>query len=595
MCGIVGYTGPKKANDIIINGLKTLEYRGYDSAGIAFVKDNKINVYREVGRIAALEKMIENVEAAQLGIGHTRWATHGKPSPENAHPHTSMNRMITLVHNGVIENYLEIKEDLSSKGYTFQGQTDTEVIANYLEDDYKKTKDMKQSIMNMMKTMHGAYALGILCSDDKDTLYCVKNKTPMLAGVGEGFNMIGSDAMAMINETNTFIEIKDLEFLIVSRDEIQIYNQDGDRIERKPFTSNINALDINLGTYDHYMMKEIDEQPAVIRTLINEYVREDDINIDPKLIKELQEADRLYIIASGTSMHAGYVGKYLFEELVKKPVEVHLGSEFGYHLPLISKKPLFIFITQSGETADSRVALKLVNEKGYKSLTITNVEGSTLSREATYTLLLKAGPEIAVASTKAYVAQVTLLAILANYLGGNNIDMNLELSRVAHAIEDIISRKDQIKDIVHHKIAYSRNAFYIGRNLDYFVALEAALKLKEISYIQTEGFASGELKHGTIALIEDRTPVIALISQEQVALNTRSAIQEVLARSANATIISMEKVSNKDDDFIISDTYPLFSPLALVVVSQLIAYYAALEIGNDIDKPRNLAKSVTVE
>ncbi|MDF9866752.1 glucosamine--fructose-6-phosphate aminotransferase (isomerizing) [Bacilli bacterium PM5-3] len=595
MCGIVGYVGEKNAKDIIISGLKTLEYRGYDSSGIAFVIDNKIDVYREIGRISNLEKLIKDVAISNIGIGHTRWATHGKPSKENSHPHTSMNSVITLVHNGVIENFAEIKEDLINKGYTFKSETDTEVIANFLEDDYKKTTDMKQSIINMMKVMHGAYALGILCADEQDTLYCVKNKTPMLAGVGNNFNMIGSDAMAMINETNKFIEINDLEFLIVKKDDIKIYDKDGQQLNREPFISNVNATDINLGTYEHYMLKEIDEQPTVIRNLLSEYLTNGKLNIDANLINEIKMADRLYIIASGTSMHAGLVGKFLIEELANKPVEVHLGSEFGYHMPLISENPLFIFITQSGETADSRVALKLVKEKGYKALTITNVEGSTLSREADYTLLLHAGPEIAVASTKAYVAQVTLLSLIANELSGNIIDVNLELSKVITAIEDIISRKEIIRDIVQDKIVYSRNCFYIGRNLDYFVALEAALKLKEISYIQTEGFASGELKHGTIALIESATPVVALISQEKVALNTRSAIQEVKAREAMTTIISQQSVSKEEDDFIVNDTHHLFSPIAMVVVTQLISYYAALEKGYDIDKPRNLAKSVTVE
>ncbi|MDL2211270.1 glutamine--fructose-6-phosphate transaminase (isomerizing) [Erysipelotrichaceae bacterium OttesenSCG-928-M19] len=595
MCGIVGYIGEKNAKDIIIAGLKTLEYRGYDSSGIAFVDNGKIDVYREVGRITNLEDLIKDVPIAHLGIGHTRWATHGKPSKENSHPHTSMNKMITLVHNGVIENYVEIKNDLVAKGYTFSSETDTEVIANYLEEEYKKTNDMKQAIVNMMNDLHGAYALGILCADQQDALYCVKNKTPMLAGVGTGFNMIGSDAMAMIKETNKFIEINDLEFLIVTKDKINIFDKEGNSINRDAFISNVNATDINLGTFPHYMLKEINEQPTVIRTLLSKYLCDGKLNIDQELYQQIEQADRLYIIASGTSMHAGLVGKYLIEELAKKPVEVHLGSEFGYHLPLISEKPLFIFITQSGETADSRVALQLVKQQGYKALTITNVEGSTLSREADYTLLLHAGPEIAVASTKAYVAQVTLLALLANALADNPIDMNLELNKVNVAIDDIISRKEQIEKLVKDKVITSRNCFYLGRNLDYYVALEAALKLKEISYIQTEGFASGELKHGTIALIEKGTPVIGLITQEKIALNTRSALQEVKAREATTIIIAQKKVANNDDDFIIENTHHLLSPLALVVVGQLIAYYAALLKGYDIDKPRNLAKSVTVE
>jgi len=596
MCGIVGYTGNKDAKGIILEGLKTLEYRGYDSSGIALLINNKLEIFREVGRIAALEEVVKDVPVAHLGLGHTRWATHGVPSKENSHPHQSNNQKITLVHNGVIENYLEIKNDLISKGYTFYSQTDTEVIANLLEYYYLQNNDMKQSLIQMIETLHGSYALGIICSDEVHKLYCAKNKTPMLAGIGEGFNMIGSDAMAMISQTNQFYEINDQEFLIVDENNIEIYDRKGQPLTREPFTSKINNEDINLGTYDHYMMKEIDEQPAVIRTLLSKYYQQDgSLNIEKETLDAIVEADRLYIIASGTSMHAGLVGKYLIENLAKKPVEVHLGSEFGYHLPLISEKPLFVFITQSGETADSRVALKAVKELGYKALTITNVEGSTLSREADYTLLLHAGPEISVASTKAYVAQVTLLALLANELSGRNINMNLELSKVITSIEDIISRKEEVKHIVEKKLVYSRNAFYIGRDLDYYVALEAALKLKEISYIQTEGFASGELKHGTIALIENGTPVIGLISVSNVALNTRSALQEVDARSAMNTVIAMENLANEGDDFVVAQTLEILSPLAMVVVTQLIAYYASLLKGLDIDKPRNLAKSVTVE
>jgi len=596
MCGIVGYTGNKDAKDIIIAGLKTLEYRGYDSSGIALLINNKLEIYREVGRIAALEEAVKDVPVAHLGLGHTRWATHGVPSKENSHPHTSNNEKITLVHNGVIENYLEIKNDLISKGYEFYSQTDTEVIANLLEYLYLQNNDMKQSIIEMIETLHGSYALGIICSDEIHTLYCAKNKTPMLAGIGQGFNMIGSDAMAMIKETNQFYEINDQEFLIVTDEKIELYDNKGNQLQRDPFTSKINNEDINLGTYEHYMLKEIDEQPAVIRTLLQQYYKQDgSMEIDPDTLKAIEDADRLYIIASGTSMHAGLVGKYLIENLAKKPVEVHLGSEFGYHLPLISEKPLFVFITQSGETADSRVALKAVKELGYKALTITNVEGSTLSREADYTLLLHAGPEISVASTKAYVAQVTLLALLANELSGRTINMNLELAKVITSIEDIISRKEEIRKIVEAKLIYSRNAFYIGRDLDYYVALEAALKLKEISYIQTEGFASGELKHGTIALIENGTPVIGLISISNVALNTRSALQEVAARESMNTVIAMENVANEGDDFVVTQTLEIFSPLAMVVVTQLIAYYASLLKGLDVDKPRNLAKSVTVE
>ncbi|MEG0687020.1 MAG: glutamine--fructose-6-phosphate transaminase (isomerizing), partial [Erysipelotrichales bacterium] len=409
------------------------------------------------------------------------------------------------------------------------------------------------------------------------------------------FNMIGSDAMALINQTDEFYEINDKEYLIIDKDKISIFDKNGNSIKRDTFKSSINNQDINLGVYDHYMLKEIDEQPSVIRKIVKEYIADDKLQINQEILDELNKADRLYIIASGTSMHAGLVGKHMIEELAKKPVEVHLGSEFGYNRPLLSERPLFIFISQSGETADSRVALQSIKDLGFKTLTITNVAGSTLARESDYNLLLHAGPEIAVASTKAYVAQTTLLALLANHLGNNKLDIQLELSKVVIAIEDIISKKTIIKEIVADKIMDASTAFYIGRGVDYCTALEAALKLKEISYIHTEGFASGELKHGTIALIENSVPVIGIISQDNIALNTRSALQEVEARDAKVITIVQERLSNKNDDIIVLDTNPLLSSIAMVVASQLISYYAALLLEHDVDQPRNLAKSVTVE
>lgn len=594
MCGIVGYIGNNNAKDIIIAGLKTLEYRGYDSSGLALIVNNEIKVYREVGRIANLEALTQSAPHSTIGIGHTRWATHGRPSTENSHPHTSMRGLFTIVHNGVIENYMELKNELIAKGYTFTSETDTEVIANFLEDYYLQVKDIKKTIEKMIEVLHGSYALGIMCSEHPDKLYCAKNKAPMLAGKGDSFMMIGSDAMAMITQTNEFIEINDGEYLEVTQDNISIFDRNGNSIKRDSFISKIDSSDVELGLYPHYMLKEIDEQPSVIRRLIKAYLT-DENGIDQTVMDEIKSADRLYIIASGTSMHAGLIGKHMIEALAQKPVEVHLGSEFGYHLPLISEKPLFIFITQSGETADSRVALQKIKSLGYRSLTITNVEGSTLSREADNTILLHAGPEIAVASTKAYVAQVAVLAIIANKLANNALDMSYELSNVANVIEQIVDRKTEIRDMVENTIVPSRNCFYLGRLLDYGVALEAALKLKEISYIQTEGFASGELKHGTIALIEEGTPVIALISQSAVALNTRSAVEEVKARGAQTLIISTKDNAIDSDDFIVSSTNELLSPLTMVVVTQLIAYYVSLLKDLDIDKPRNLAKSVTVE
>lgn len=604
MCGIVGVVGNRNATDILMQGLEKLEYRGYDSAGI-FVTNGKISsLVKSVGRIADLRAKIGIDVAGTAGIGHTRWATHGKPSESNAHPHTSQTGRFVLVHNGVIENYLDIKNTYLA-GHDLKGQTDTEIavhlIGKFVEEE---NLSVLEAFKKALHIIEGSYAFALMDAEDADTVYVAKNKSPLLVGLGEGYNMVCSDAMAMIRETSEFMEIHDKELVIVTKDGVQVQDYDGNPVERESYTAELDLSDIGKGTYPYYMLKEIDEQPTVMRKLIQAYTDENEqISVDPAIIKAVQEADRLYILAAGTSYHAGFATKRMLEELTDTPVELGISSEWGYRWPLLSKKPMFILISQSGETADSRQVLVKANAMGIPSLTVTNVPGSTLSREATHTMLLHAGPEIAVASTKAYTAQIATLAFLAKAVGDANgnekakqFDLVHELSIVAQAIEATLSEKDSIDEKVRDLLATTRNAFYIGRGQDYYVAMEASLKLKEISYIQCEGFAAGELKHGTISLIEDGTPVIALISSdEQLASHTRGNVSEVVARGANVLTVVEENVAKEGDDIVLMSVHPYLSPISMVVPTQLIAYFATLHRGLDVDKPRNLAKSVTVE
>ncbi|HGD3734550.1 TPA: glutamine--fructose-6-phosphate transaminase (isomerizing) [Streptococcus agalactiae] len=605
MCGIVGVVGNTNATDILIQGLEKLEYRGYDSAGIFVVGDNKSQLVKSVGRIAELQAKVGDSVSGTTGIGHTRWATHGKPTEGNAHPHTSGSGRFVLVHNGVIENYLQIKETYLTK-HNLKGETDTEIaihlVEHFVEED---NLSVLEAFKKALHIIEGSYAFALIDSQDADTIYVAKNKSPLLIGLGNGYNMVCSDAMAMIRETSEYMEIHDKELVIVKKDSVEVQDYDGNVIERGSYTAELDYLsDIGKGTYPFYMLKEIDEQPTVMRKLISTYANESgDMNVDSDIIKSVQEADRLYILAAGTSYHAGFAAKTMIEKLTDTPVELGVSSEWGYNMPLLSKKPMFILLSQSGETADSRQVLVKANEMGIPSLTITNVPGSTLSREATYTMLIHAGPEIAVASTKAYTAQVATLAFLAKAVGEANgkaeakdFDLVHELSIVAQSIEATLSEKDVISEKVEQLLISTRNAFYIGRGNDYYVTMEAALKLKEISYIQTEGFAAGELKHGTISLIEDNTPVIALISADStIAAHTRGNIQEVVSRGANALIIVEEGLEREGDDIIVNKVHPFLSAISMVIPTQLIAYYASLQRGLDVDKPRNLAKAVTVE
>ncbi|MEG0448880.1 MAG: glutamine--fructose-6-phosphate transaminase (isomerizing) [Lysinibacillus sp.] len=600
MCGIVGYIGEADAKEVLLKGLEKLEYRGYDSAGIAVRNEDGVTIFKEKGRIADLRGAVDEDVAAKVGIGHTRWATHGVPNRLNAHPHQSASGRFTLVHNGVIENY-HLLQKTYLKGIPMKSDTDTEVIVQLVELLVKDGLETADAFRKTLSLLHGSYALALLDAEAADTIFVAKNKSPLLVGVGEGFNVVASDAMAMLQVTDQFVELHDKEVVIVHKGSVQISKLDGTQVERAPYTAELDMSDIEKGTYPHYMLKEMDEQPTVIRKIIQAYEVEDgQLAINADILQALQAADRLYIIAAGTSYHAGMIGKQYFEKMASIRAEVHISSEFGYNMPLLSEKPLFIFITQSGETADSRQVLVKIKEMGYPTLTITNVPGSTLSREADHTLLLHAGPEIAVASTKAYVAQIAVLAVAAYVTAqasGKTLtfDLKQELAIAANGIQTIIDSKDVLEDIAEDYLKIARNAFFIGRNVDFYVSLEGALKLKEISYIQAEGFAGGELKHGTIALIEEGTPVFALVTQEAVSLNIRGNVKEVAARGAYPCIISMAGVDEDGDRLIIPQVNELLTPLVSVVPLQLISYYAALHRRCDVDKPRNLAKSVTVE
>lgn len=606
MCGIVGVTGTKRAVSVLINGLQRLEYRGYDSAGI-YVNDQNGHDYlvKRMGRIKNLENALTDDIQGSTGIGHTRWATHGVPSETNAHPQYSDDDRFYLVHNGVIENFEQLKEEYLAD-VTFKSQTDTEVIVQLVDRfvvDYKmETKAAFLKVLHLVSD-DSSYAFVLMDKQTPDTLYVAKNKSPLLIGVGKNFNMVASDAVAMLKQTHTFMELQDREVVTVKPHSIDIQDFDGNEMKRDTFKVDMDASAADKGTYPFYMLKEVDEQPAVMRRLVQKYLDEDGTpTISKDLLDDMKKADRLYIIGAGTSYHAGLVGARMFERLTGIPTQVFISSEFAYEQPIMSKRPFFIFLTQSGETADSREVLVNIKKQGWPSLTITNVPKSTLSREANHTVLLDAGPEIAVASTKAYTAQVVVQAILAKALGmamnideAANFDLKHQLGIVAVGMQAIVDSKEKLESVAARYLSKPRNAFYIGRGIDWSVALEAALKLKEISYVQAEGFASGELKHGTIALIEEHTPVVGIITQDRTAGLTRSNLQEVVSRGANVLTIVTKHLAQPDDTIVLPDVDALLTPLLSVVPAQLLAYYTSLGKGLDVDKPRNLAKSVTVQ
>ncbi|MDN2648877.1 glutamine--fructose-6-phosphate transaminase (isomerizing) [Leuconostoc lactis] len=601
MCGIVGYTGVNQVLPNLLKGLEKLEYRGYDSAGV-YVSNGSAGDYlvREQGRVAKLEEATKDQGiAGTAGIAHTRWATHGGVSVENAHPHMSEDGRFYLVHNGVIENYDELREKYL-QGVKLHSQTDTEVAVQLID---KFSKENNLSTLDAFRQMislldeNSAYGFLLMDRETPDVMYAAKKKSPLLIGVSEEANVVTSDAAAMLDVTKDFIELMDGEIAVIDKDAVTLFNAEGDEISREPFHINIDASETDKGVYPYYMLKEIDEQAVVARSLSQYYFDDNNQiqNIDPAIIDAMKAADRIYIVAAGTSYHAGLVGKRYFEQWTGKPTEVHIASEFAYDQPLLSEKPFFIFLSQSGETADSREVLDNVIKQGYGSLTIANVMNSTLTREADFALPLLAGPEIAVASTKAYTAQIIVEAILAHAVGDSGLDLKHELAKVAVEMQVIIDQKDEFKAIAESALRGRHSAFYIGRGLDAAVAVEAALKLKEISYVQTEGFAAGELKHGTISLIEEGTPVFALLTQAKTAGLVRGEIAQVAARGANTIVFATKSLAKPGDAYVLPEVNELLMPLLVVIPAQLIAYYATLDRGLDVDRPRNLAKSVTVQ
>ncbi len=612
MCGIVGYIGNKKATPVLINGLLSLEYRGYDSAGIAVIENNEICVLKDKGRVTNLRKMPEiDTLVSSIGIAHTRWATHGKPSKENSHPHLDNSKQFAVVHNGIIENYNELKEFLCSKGYKFLSQTDTEVIPNLIHYYYTNgiSDDDKflRAVKSAVDDLKGSYAIEVISNLYPDRVIVVRKDSPLVIGTSKEENFISSDIPAILSYTKNFYLLDDYEYAVIYNDHIQFF--DNSLVEHSKAVKNIewDATAAEKSGYEDYMLKEIYEQPNSIRETIGtrfklgEKCCFDDINISKEYLKTV---NKIYIVACGTAMHAGLVGKVAIEKLCNIPTGVDIASEFRYRNPIIDENTLCIFISQSGETADTIAALKLAKEKKAKTIAISNVIGSSITRVSDYTIYTHAGPEIAVASTKAYTSQIILLVILAMYFAENLesckkdvLDsLKVDILDLPSKIEAVLNEVTEIKEFAN-KIYTEKDMYFLGRGNDYYVAMEGSLKLKEISYIHSEAYASGELKHGPIALIENDVTVIGILTDSNLVDKSISNIQEVVSRGAKTLVITNQRLTNNNFDFIINipETNNLISPVLSVIPLQLLAYYISKNKGLDVDKPRNLAKSVTVE
>lgn len=610
MCGIVGYIGHRQATDFLLEGMSKLEYRGYDSAGIAVLGPNHIiKIQKKVGRLANLEAMVQREpNEGTLGIGHTRWATHGRPSDMNSHPHASADGKFAVVHNGIIENYMPIKEKLIAKGYKFTSETDTEVVAHLLSDLYDG--NFESTVRRMLQQVEGAYALAIICADYPDTIIATKKENPLVIGLGDGENFVASDIPAIIKYTRDTYILNDGEFAVITKDSVSVSDRDGNPINKKVFHVNWNAEAAEKGGYEHFMLKEIHEQPKAIRDTLtgriskdNKQVIFEELNWDAD---DVASIDKILITACGTAYHAGLMAKYYIEQLARIPVEVDIASEYRYRNPLTNNKTLAIVVSQSGETSDTLAALKEAKRLGARSLAVTNVVGSSIAREADQTIHTWAGPEIAVASTKAYTTQLAALLLLAIYLGQLNGKLSpalaetilTDLHRLPELCHKIFENVDDIKEFARH-YGFKEDAFFLGRSMDYAVAMEGALKLKEISYIHAEAYAGGELKHGTLALIEEGVPVIGLATQDDVRDKMLSNIKEVKARDAIVIGVGIQgdvELAKFVDHTIYVPAADRFTlPILTVIPLQLLSYYAAITRGTDVDKPRNLAKSVTVE
>ncbi|MEO1815478.1 MAG: glutamine--fructose-6-phosphate transaminase (isomerizing) [Acetobacterium sp.] len=607
MCGIVGYIGDKQAQDVLISGLSRLEYRGYDSAGIATLENEVIRVEKKKGRLKNLEDVLEKTPlSGQVGIGHTRWATHGVPSDANAHPHCSVNKEISVVHNGIIENYMSLKDELQAMGHVFISDTDTEVIAHLLNELYNG--DLVQTIQIALKRMKGSYALAVLCANEPNKIVAVRKDSPLIVGLGDGENFIASDIPAILNYTRDVYLLDNGEMAVLTADAIEVMNSAGQVIDKEIFVVDWDPGDAEKGGYDHFMMKEMVEQPkAMMEALMGRCCDNGasftGLKLDAEMMKHI---NRIQIVACGTAYHAGMVGKYYFEKFARISVETEAASEYRYKNPIVDENTLLIVISQSGETADTLAAIRLAKERGAWVLAVTNVVGSSIAREADDVIYTNAGPEIAVASTKAYVTQVGCMMLLASFLGNLNGKMKKEeAARICHGlmmtpglIEKALESQDVIKAFAdkNHKI---HDLFYIGRGVDLYTSMEGSLKLKEISYIHSEAYAAGELKHGPIALIEDGTIVVAVCTQENVFEKMLSNIKEVKARGAHVLAIVQagheDIASEVDEVWVIPEMDDDITAIPTIVYLQLLAYYLAVARGCDVDKPKNLAKSVTVE
>jgi len=608
MCGIVGYIGKRDVTPVIVNGLKKLEYRGYDSAGIAILNDNVISVVKTKGRLTTLEEKLSNKKlSGNLGIGHTRWATHGEPNDINSHPHLSNNGNIAVVHNGIIENYIQLKNFLIGKGYKFVSDTDTEVIAHLIDYNYKG--DLLKAVMNTMNDVEGAYALGVICSEYPDRLIAARKDSPLIVGLGENENFIASDIPAILEYTRDIYILEDKEVVCITADSAEIYNLLGERVYRDVFHVDWDVSSAEKGGYEHFMIKEICEEPGAIKATISPRIQNNQIVLDKVDISDefIKNCEKINIIACGTAYHAGVVGKYVIEKLARIPVEVDVASEFRYRDPIINENQLTIVISQSGETLDTLMAMREAKKRGSRIIAIVNVVGSSIAREADDVLYTWAGPEIAVASTKAYNTQLAAMYLFALYLAQKRGELSeesyqnyiAELQKLPLKVEEVLVERELIQKFAYEHFN-AKSVFFVGRSLDYALSMEGSLKLKEISYIHSEAYAGGELKHGTIALIEEGTLVICSLTQDHLMEKMISNIREIKARGGVVLAITTRKNEEEikkvaDVVITIPDMDNIFAPVVAVTPMQLFAYYVSVMKGNDVDKPRNLAKSVTVE
>lgn len=608
MCGIVGYVGSGEASDFLIDGLRRLEYRGYDSAGIAVYESGKIRIVKKQGRLANLEEALKGEPLhGHIGIGHTRWATHGQPSDRNAHPHGDCKNHFVIVHNGIIENYMALKKELIAKGHVFKSETDSEIIAHLAEE--LDDGDFFSTVRKVLARIEGSYSLVFMDSSDPDTIICTKKDNPLIIGLGEGENFIASDIPAVINRTRRIYILDDLEMAVVKKDGVTLYDKDGKIFEKAVHEVTWSAEAAEKGGYPHFMLKEIYEQPKAVRDTIQIHLNSDgsvafdDLGWTADCFKDI---DRVLITACGTAYHAGLVAKPYIERFVRIPVSVEIASEYRYSYPLTDERTLCIVVSQSGETIDTLAALKEAKRLGAKSLAVTNSIGSSIAREADHVVYTLAGPEIAVASTKAYTTQLVALLLLALYMGqlkgtipeAKIKEMTDALKTLPEKIEAVLEEKEHMSKVAE-KLIKAHDIFYLGRSIDYAIAMEGALKLKEVSYIHAESYAAGELKHGTLALIAEDTPVIAVATQDDVSAKMYSNIQEVRARGADVLGIGYdddtELAKYTTETVRIPRVAPFIAPILAVIPMQLLAYYTSIKRGNDVDKPRNLAKSVTVE